>query len=176
MLKSCDPAAASYIHKNDVRRITRALEYHHETGERISDHNENERKRTSPYDFRYFVLNKPRKLLYDDIDRRVDAMVKSGLVDEVKKLKEMGCDRSMVSMHGLGYKEILDHLDGLYDLDEAVRIIKRDTRHFAKRQLTWFKRERDVIWINKDEFDYDDNRILEHIIAIIAKGQNINNC
>jgi tRNA dimethylallyltransferase len=167
MLEECDSKAASYIAKNDVRRITRALEYYHETGKRISDHNEEERNKTSSYDFRYFVLNKPREQLYADIDKRVDEMIKKGLVEEVKYLKDMGCDRSMVSMHGLGYKEILAYLDGDIELTEAVRIIKRDTRHFAKRQLTWFRRERDVIWINKNEFGYDDDRILEYILSFV---------
>ena len=163
-LRECDPAAASYIHANDVKRLTRALEYYHETGQRISEHNKDERSKDSPYDFKYFVLNKPRDVLYEDIDARVDSMIQSGLVEEVKKLRDMGCTTGMVSMYGLGYKEILEFLAGNISLEEAVRIIKRDTRHFAKRQLTWFKRERDVIWINKDEFDYDDDRIAEYII------------
>ncbi len=164
MLKNCDPDAAEYIHENDVKRITRALEYHHETGMPISRHNEDERQKISPYDHRYFVLNKPREILYRDIDYRVDEMIEKGLVDEVKRLKEMGCREGMVSMFGLGYKEILRYLDGETDLEEAVRIIKRDTRHFAKRQLTWFRREKDVIWINRDEFEYDDERIAAFII------------
>ncbi|MCR4807875.1 MAG: tRNA (adenosine(37)-N6)-dimethylallyltransferase MiaA, partial [Lachnospiraceae bacterium] len=159
----CDEKAASYIHFNDIKRLTRALEYYHETGLRISEHNEGERNKTSPYDFRYFVLNIPRDELYRNIDLRVDAMIEEGLVDEVKKLKDMGLDESYVSMKGLGYKEILRYLEGAVSLDEAIRIIKRDTRHFAKRQVTWFKRERDCIWINKDEFSYDDEKILAYI-------------
>lgn len=163
-LKECDPGAAEYIHANDLKRVTRALEFFHETGERISEHNERERRRESPYDFRYFVLNRPRELLYDRINERVDEMIGAGLVGEVSKLLEMGCNSSMISMQGLGYKEIIDHLNGNISLAAAVEKIKRDTRHFAKRQLTWFKRERDVIWINKDEFDYDDEKILSYII------------
>ncbi len=164
MLKKCDEKAASYIHFNDIKRLTRALEYYHETGMKISDHNEQTRNKVSPYDFRYFVLNIPRDELYANIDKRVDAMIDEGLIDEVKKLKDMGLDESYVSMKGLGYKEILRYLEGRISLDEAVRIIKRDTRHFAKRQLTWFKRERDCIWINKDEFLYDNEKILEHMM------------
>jgi tRNA dimethylallyltransferase len=167
MLKKCDEKAASYIHFNDIKRLTRALEYYHETGMRISDHNEEARKKDSPYDFKYFVLNIPRDELYANIDRRVDDMINKGLVDEVKKLSDMGLDESYVSMKGLGYKEILRYLSGAISLEEAVRIIKRDTRHFAKRQLTWFKRERDCIWINKDEFDHDDERILEFMLGEI---------
>ena len=167
MLRACDEKAASYIHPNDIKRLTRALEYYHETGMRISDHNEDTRKKESPYDFKYFVLNTPRDELYKNIDRRVDDMIKKGLVDEVKSLADMGLDESYVSMKGLGYKEILRYLDGSLSLNEAVRIIKRDTRHFAKRQLTWFKRERDCIWINKDEFAYDDNRMIDYILEKI---------
>ncbi len=167
MLKKCDEKAASYIHPNDIKRLTRALEYYHETGMRISEHNEKARKKESPYDFKYFVLNIPRNELYENIDKRVDDMIKKGLVDEVKNLSDMGLDESYVSMKGLGYKEILSYLNGKINLDEAVRIIKRDTRHFAKRQLTWFKRERDCIWINKDEFGYDDDRIIDFMGSCI---------
>lgn len=168
MLKKVDPDAAGYLHENDVRRVLRALEYYNETGKRISGHNTLERRKRSEYDFSYFVLNMPRELLYHNIDSRVDDMIKMGLVDEVRELRKMGCNENMVSMKGLGYKEILRYLNGEISLEEAVYIIKRDTRHFAKRQLTWFRRERDVIWINKDEFDYDDDKIIgfmmDHIV------------
>ena len=167
MLRKCDEKAASYIHPNDIKRLTRALEYYHETGMKISEHNEEARKKESPYDFKYFVLNIPRDELYENIDKRVDDMIKKGLVDEVKNLAEMGLDDSYVSMKGLGYKEILRSLNGELSLNEAIRIIKRDTRHFAKRQLTWFKRERDCIWINKDEFGYDDDRIMDFMMGCI---------
>ena len=168
-LKEVDPKAASYLHANDVKRVTRALEFYKETGMRISEHNENERKKEPVYDHAYFVLNMPREKLYKNIDRRVDDMIENGLVDEVRGLSEMGCTEDMVSMKGLGYKEILRFLNGDISLDEAVYTIKRDTRHFAKRQLTWFKRERDVIWINKDEFDDDDDRIAEFIKEHLIK-------
>ena len=128
-------------------------------------HNEEERQKESPYEFVYFVLNAPREQLYQRIDRRVDQMMSEGLVEEVKRLKEMGCTKEMVSMQGLGYKEILAYLDGEYALDEAVYTIKRDTRHFAKRQLTWFRRERQVTWIQKEKYDYDEEKILEAMIS-----------
>jgi tRNA dimethylallyltransferase len=165
MLMKCDPAACEYISRNDVVRLSRALEYYRETGEPISKHNEKERAREAAYDFKYFVLNLPREMLYERINERVDMMMQAGLVDEVRELADMGCDSSMTSMKGLGYKEILAYLHGDIPLDEAVRIIKRDTRHFAKRQITWFKRERDVIRVNKDEFGYDENSILEYICS-----------
>lgn len=166
MLARVDEKSAEQIHANNVKRVIRALEFYHQNGFPISRHNEEQKERTSPYNLAYFVLNAPRELLYERIDRRVDQMMEEGLVDEVKKLREMGCHRGMVSMQGLGYKEILAYLEGDYSLDEAVRILKRDTRHFAKRQLTWFRREPDVIWTQKDEFAYDDEKILEFMVSV----------
>ena len=166
MLARVDEKSAEQIHANNVKRVIRALEFYHQNGFPISRHNEEQKERTRPYNLAYFVLNAPRELLYERIDRRVDEMMEEGLVDEVKKLREMGCHRGMVSMQGLGYKEILAYLEGDYSLDEAVRILKRDTRHFAKRQLTWFRREPDVIWTQKDEFAYDDEKILEFMVSV----------
>ena len=131
---------------------------------KISEHNETERQKESPYQFVYFILNDDRKNLYRRIDLRVDKMIEEGLVAEVKALKARGYDRSMVSMQGLGYKEILAYLDGEYPLEEAVRILKRDTRHFAKRQLTWFRREKCVTWVDRQNFP-DENSILQFLIT-----------
>lgn len=167
-LRAIDPESADSIHANNVKRVIRALEYYHLTGEKISVHNAREREKESPYDYRYFVLNDKRDHLYRRIDLRVDQMMEEGLLQEVKRLKEMGYHRGMVSMQGLGYKEILSYLDGEISLDEAVYEIKRDTRHFAKRQITWFKRERDVIWVNKDEYGYDEKKILNSMMAELA--------
>lgn len=164
-LAEVDEKAASQIHFNNVKRVIRALEFYYQTGKKISEHNEEERKRTSPYDFKYFVLNDEREHLYARINQRVDLMMEEGLVEEVQKLKEMGCDSTMVSMQGLGYKEILSYLEGECILDEAVYKIKRDTRHFAKRQITWFKRERDVIWLHKPDYDYDETKIREAVLS-----------
>lgn len=169
MLREADPEAAEQIHANNVKRVIRALEYYKETGELISRHNETERKKVSPYEFCYFVLNDDRQKLYDRIDERVDQMLSEGLVDEVRALKDRGLNKDTVSMKGLGYKEILGFLNGEYSYEEAVRILKRDTRHFAKRQLTWFKRERDVIWINKPDFAYDENKIRKSMVEIIQE-------
>lgn len=164
-LEKVDEKAAVQIHFNNVKRVIRALEFYYQTGKKMSEHNEEERKRTSPYDFKYFVLNDEREHLYAGINRRVDLMMEEGLVEEVRKLKEMGCDSTMVSMQGLGYKEILSYLEGECTLDEAVYKIKRDTRHFAKRQITWFKRERDVIWLHKPDYDYDETKIREAVLS-----------
>lgn len=169
MLQEVDPASAEAIHANNIKRVIRALEFYHLSGERISEHNEKERKKTSPYNFAYFVLSDDREKLYERIDNRVDAMVEQGLVAEVKVLKEMGCHSGMVSMQGLGYKEILDYLDGKRTLEEAVYVIKRETRHFAKRQLTWFRREREVIWLEKDKYQYDEAKILQRMLDILKE-------
>lgn len=164
MLEQVDPEAASQIHANNIKRTIRAIEYFRQTGEKISEHNERERQKDSPYNFLYYVVNTDRNLLYDRIDHRVDLMMEQGLVEEVRKLKEMGCHRGQTSMQGLGYKEILDYLEGACTLEEAVYLIKRDTRHFAKRQLTWFKRERDVRWLNLPDFGGDTSRVLSRIL------------
>jgi tRNA dimethylallyltransferase len=163
-LKAVDPEACETIHPNNVKRIIRAIEFYQKTGMKISQHNEEQRQNTSPYDFAYFVLNDDRAKLYERIEKRVDAMLARGLVEEVKALKAMGCHRDMVSMQGLGYKEILDYLNGDCSLEEAVYRMKRDTRHFAKRQLTWFRREKDVIWVDKQKFDYDSQQILNCLL------------
>ena len=160
-LKKVDPASAEAIHANNMKRVIRALEYYKLTGQKISEHNEEQRQKISPYDFSYFVLNDHRDLLYQRIDQRVDEMVKNGLIEEVQALKDMGYDRSYVSMQALGYKEIFSYLEGEITLEEAIYIIKRDTRHFAKRQITWFKREKEVTWVNKPDFNYNNDAILD---------------
>ncbi len=163
-LREVDPDSAELIHENNIRRTIRALEYYEKSGLPISEHNERERQKESPYNFCYFVLDDERERIYRKIDARVDLMLEEGLVDEVRALKDRGYHRGMVSMQGLGYKELLAWMDGETSFDEAVRLIKRDTRRFAKRQLTWFKRERDVVRICKADYDHDDGRILEFML------------
>ncbi|CUX50437.1 tRNA (adenosine(37)-N6)-dimethylallyltransferase MiaA [Clostridium sp. C105KSO13] len=160
MLKKTDAKSAESIHPHNSKRVIRALEFYNQTGKKISEHNRVERQKQSPYHFAYFVLYDERKRLYERIDSRVDQMLKEGLVKEVQALKDRGCIRDMVSMQGLGYKEILAYLDGETSFEEAVYRIKRDTRHFAKRQLTWFKREKDVIWMNKGDFENEEHSLL----------------
>lgn len=161
MLLEADPKAAEEIHPHNIKRMIRALEFHHQTGGKISEHNEAEREKSSPYDFAYFVLTDERRRLYERIDRRVDKMMEEGLLEEVRYLKERGVKRGSTAMQGLGYKELYAYLDGECTLEEAVRIIKRDTRHFAKRQLTWFKRERDVIWADKSVIGQSDDAVVD---------------
>ena len=168
-LKEIDPVSYKTIHANNTKRVIRALEYYRMTGQPIYTHNEQEHQKVSPYNFAYFVLTDDRKHLYDRIDYRVDLMMKKGLVDEVKNLYDMGYHKDMVSMQGLGYKELLSYLDGECSLEEAVYIIKRETRHFAKRQLTWFRRERDVIWLDKSSYQYNDQRILTDMCRMLQE-------
>ena len=164
-LKRVDPKSAEIIHFNNVKRVIRALEFYKQSGMSISEHNETERQKQSPYEFFYFVLTDEREHLYERINQRVDQMIEEGLVCEVKALKDKGYTKNMVSMQGLGYKEILDYLDGECTLEDAIYRIKRDTRHFAKRQITWFKRERDVIWIDKKACDYDETKVLNTMLT-----------
>ena len=173
MLREVDKKSAEEIHVNNVKRVIRALEFYKENGFPISQHNEEQKQNETPYNLAYFVLNAPRDLLYERIDRRVDEMMENGLVKEVQKLKDMGCHREMTSMQGLGYKEILSFLDGEIPLDEAVRILKRDTRHFAKRQLTWFRRESNVVWVDKDKFAFNDEKILEYMLSVCRERKII---
>lgn len=163
LLEKVDTVSAEKIHFHNNKRVIRALEFYEKNHYPISEHNEMQQHRESPYEFRYFVLSDDREKLYQKIELRVDEMVQNGLIDEVKHLKEMGYHRGMVSMQGLGYKEILDYLDDKITLEEAVYRIKRDTRHFAKRQLTWFRRERDVIWVDKSEIGADTEALLAYM-------------
>ena len=173
-LKQVDPVSAQIIHANNKKRVIRALEFFKLTGTRISEHNEREHAKQTPYRAAYFVLNDNRQHLYERIDKRVDEMVAQGLVEEVRKLKDMGYTKELVSMQGLGYKELFPYFDGTCTLEEAVEVIKRDTRHFAKRQLTWFRREKDVIWVNKDMFSYDNDKILAYMNDILRERGIIN--
>lgn len=172
LLAEKDPKAAESIHPNNVKRVIRALEFYEKSGQRISDHNEEQSAKESPYEYAYFVLNDDRKLLYERIDSRVDMMLQEGLVEEVKRLLDAGVSRSRVSMQGLGYKEIAAYLCGECTLEEAVYILKRDTRHFAKRQITWFKREDEVIWLNRQDFSSKEENILAYMLEKI-KEKNI---
>lgn len=171
-LTEIDSDSTKVIHKNNYRKVIRALEFYHFYGEPISAHNSREREKTSAYNSFYFVLNMNRDRLYERINKRVDIMMNNGLVEEVKQLKEQGLTRDMTSMQAIGYKEIYDALETGGSMEEAAEQIKLNTRHFAKRQLTWFRREKDVIWLDRDEFssnytlssDETDDNILKFII------------
>ncbi|MDE5716950.1 MAG: tRNA (adenosine(37)-N6)-dimethylallyltransferase MiaA [Lachnospiraceae bacterium] len=159
-LRAVDPESCESIHAHNIKRVIRAIEFYEKTGKKISDHNREQRQNDSPYNFVYFVLTDSRDRIYQRINERVELMMAQGLTEEVRALRETGCRRNMVSMQGLGYKEILSALEGEISMEEAVYLIKRDTRHFAKRQLTWFRREKEVIWIDKTVFDHNSQNIL----------------
>lgn len=161
-LQKTDPESARIIHKNNVKRVIRAIEFYRLNGYPISEHNAAQSGNESPYNYAYFVLTDERERLYSRIDMRVDKMMEAGLVEEVKRLRDSGLDRTYVSMQGLGYKEILDYLEAKTSLEEAVYILKRDTRHFAKRQLTWFRREKNVVMLNKGDFRQESD-ILDYM-------------
>ena len=167
MLQKIDPESARAIHPNNVKRVIRALEFYNQTGMKISEHNAREKTKKSAYNSAYFVLNCERNVLYERIEKRIDEMIEQGLVNEVRALvDEYGVTAEDVSMQGLGYKEILEYLNGSLTLDEAVYKIKRDTRHFAKRQLTWFKREPEVLWVDKDKLATQKKQ-LDYILSVL---------
>lgn len=168
-LKEIDPESAKEIHYNNVKRVIRALEYYHDTGKTISSHNSSQKNNTSPYNFAYFVLNDKRELLYDRINTRVDEMLQKGLVDEVQFLLDNGCSKNMLSMQGIGYKEVISYIENNLSLEDTSELIKKNTRHFAKRQLTWFRREKDVIMIHMDDFNYQQEKILKEMLMNLEK-------
>ena len=171
MLLTCDPDAAKEIHPNNSKRVIRALEFFHETGQQISEHNRIQHQKESPYNFAYFVLNRPRSILYERINARVDQMIQLGLVEEVSGLLQQGYGEDLLSMQGLGYKEMVPYVKGETSLDEATDLLKKNTRHFAKRQITWFKREKDVLWIDLETYASVDEAV-EYMIKVV-KEKNI---
>lgn len=168
-LKEIDTISYEQIHENNVKRVIRALEFYHDAGYPISRHNIEQQHKKSPYNFVYFVLNDNRMRLYDKIEHRIDAMIRDGLVKEVANLLSMGCTKDMVSMQGLGYKEIIPYLNGECTLEEAVYILKRDTRHYAKRQLTWFRRQKDITWIDKPSFSSVEDMLQFMLLQLTYK-------
>lgn len=160
ILKKIDPVSSYNIHPNNIKRVIRAIEFYKQTGKKLSEHNDTEKKKESPYNTAMFILNMGREKLYNRINERVDKMINDGLVSEVENLLKMGYSENLVSMQGLGYKEIVSYLNGNIILEEAVNILKRDTRRFAKRQLTWFKHQcTNGIWIDVDEFKSTDDLV-----------------
>lgn len=151
ILEQIDIDAAKKIHVNDLKRIIRAIEYYEVTGKQISKKNIVKAKKSDYYNLAYFGLNCSRNLLYKKINKRVDDMLNRGLLDEIKYLIEIGVPLTSNAMQGLGYKQLAMYLKGTLTYDEAVKRFKRDTRHYAKRQLTWFKKDKRIIWINLDK-------------------------
>ena len=166
MLEEIDPESADAIHPNNTKRVIRAIEYYRLSGEKISDHNKKTAMMPSPYDHIYIGLTRERENLYERIDKRVDLMVSQGLVEEVCDLWKKGCTLDMTSMQALGYKEFIWYINGKCTLCEAIRILKRDSRRYAKRQLTWFNRNKNINWINISEYESEEE-IIKDIIQII---------
>lgn len=166
-LADLDPVSAQSIHKNNTKRVLRAIEYYLVNGSPISKHNAEMNAKESPYNFIYFVLNDTRDKLYERINQRVDIMVNDGLLDEVNRLKALGLNNTHTSMQAIGYKEILEYTDGLVTFEDAVENLKKDTRHLAKRQLTWFRNQKEITWINKPDYNYDEDKMLEYIMEEI---------
>ncbi|MBQ7656603.1 MAG: tRNA (adenosine(37)-N6)-dimethylallyltransferase MiaA [Clostridia bacterium] len=164
ILEQADPVSAARLHPNDVRRVVRALEVYDLTGTPFSAQ-KMPGPEDAPYDFQLYALDMPRDVLYNRVDQRVDQMMKDGLLDEVKRLKDSGVPADAQSMQGLGYKELLPVLDGSMALPDAVSLIKLRTRHYAKRQLTWFKRDERIRWM---PFHPGDS--LEPIADVICKS------
>lgn len=165
-LKEIDPISYESIHENNTKRVIRALEFYEHNHYPISEHNAKEREKQSPYQYAFFVLTDDREALYERINLRVDQMVDEGLVEEVTRLQNQGCTKSMVSMQGLGYKEILDYLDGNKSLSDAIEEVKLETRHFAKRQLTWFRREKEVLWLDRSKYK-NDKEMFEYVLTCL---------
>ncbi|WP_102400798.1 tRNA (adenosine(37)-N6)-dimethylallyltransferase MiaA [Haloimpatiens massiliensis] len=167
MLKEVDMESYERLFPNDLKRVVRALEVFKSTGKTIGEFTKEQEKNlyNIPYNLKYYVLNMNREKLYDRINRRVDIMLEKGLIEEVIKLRNMGYNSNMQSMKGIGYKEILYYLEGNISLEEAIYLIKKGSRNYAKRQLTWFRKDPRVVWINKEDFKDEEeiiNFIAEH--------------
>ncbi|HOB20931.1 MAG TPA: tRNA (adenosine(37)-N6)-dimethylallyltransferase MiaA [Candidatus Atribacteria bacterium] len=170
MLVNIDPETAAKLHPNDIRRVIRALEVFYLTGRRMSDYRQDFANIESQYDIVYLGLNMNRDDLYERINKRVDKMIDSGLLDEVRNLMEMGYTKNLISMQGLGYKEMIRYLEGQCTLDESIEVLKRDTRRYAKRQLTWFRRDKRIEWLDLDNLTNRDRLcwIMLHIRKRLA--------
>jgi tRNA dimethylallyltransferase len=174
-LLKIDPVAAEKIHKNNIKRIIRALEVYDITGVKFSELNTDIRKKSNKYDCILIGLSMERKVLYERINQRVDEMLSNGLVDEVSSLIKKGYGKNLVSMRGIGYKEIIEYLEGNTDYEEAVNTLKQNTRRFAKRQYTWFLKDENVKWFSMDnpsEIDKTLDSIVEYISTRIDSISN----
>ena len=165
-LKQTDPEYAAEIHANNVKRVTRALEYHYLTGKKLSAHNAAQKRKESPYNAAVFLLTMERERLYRRIEERVDSMLSQGLAEEVRGLLERGYHPELVSMQGIGYKELVPYCKGECTLEEAVVQLKTNTRRFAKRQLTWFRRQIDGLWLDMDR---EDSGIMGQAISYLTE-------
>lgn len=172
-LREIDPVSARKIHKNNIQRVVRAIEYYQQTGELISEHNEKEKERQTPYNLLFFALNMDRDLLYDRIGTRVDQMLEEGLLEEARSFFELGYSRDLPSMRGIGYKEFYPYFESKENLDRCIELLKQNTRNYAKRQLTWLRNQVDPVWINVDEYNFEKEAILKVLYKHVEEA-NIN--
>lgn len=168
-LKEIDPEYAANIHANNVKRVTRALEYHYLTGQKFSEHNAEQKEKETPYDAAVIILTMDREKLYERIELRIDLMMEQGLLAEVKGLLDRGYTPDLVSMQGIGYKEFIPYFNGECTLEEAVTQLKTNTRRFAKRQLTWFRRQIDGLWIDMSKAAGEE--ALEDVLDYLKEGK-----
>ncbi len=167
-LQEIDPEYAANIHPNNVKRVTRALEYHYLTGQKFSEHNAEQKEKETPYNAAVIILTMDREKLYERIELRIDLMLKQGLLEEVKGLLDRGYTPDLVSMQGIGYKEFIPYFNGECTLEEAVTQLKTNTRRFAKRQLTWFRRQIDGLWIDLSKATGEET--LEDVLDYLKEG------
>ena len=168
-LKEVDPEYAAIMHANNVKRVTRALEYHYLTGQKFSEHNAEQKEKETPYDAAVIILNMDREKLYERIELRIDLMMQEGLLEEVKSLLDKGYTPDLVSMQGIGYKEFIPYFNGECTLEEAVTQLKTNTRRFAKRQLTWFRRQIEGLWVDMDQSDGD--KVMENVLDYLKQKE-----
>ena len=168
-LKEVDPEYAEIMHANNVKRVTRALEYHYLTGQKFSEHNAEQKEKETPYDAAVIILNMDREKLYERIELRIDIMMQEGLQEEVKGLLDKGYTPDLVSMQGIGYKEFIPYFNGECTLEEAVTQLKTNTRRFAKRQLTWFRRQIDGLWVDLTENTVDT--VMENVMDYLREKE-----
>lgn len=155
-LKKIDPESASKIHHNDLKRVIRALEIYEESGQTMTDFNKDFRRENQDYNLAMIGLTMDRTKLYERINKRVDLMMEDGLLDEVKSIMDRGYSKDLVALQGIGYKELILYLEGECSLEESVELIKKKSRNYAKRQLTWFRKDKRIIWFNKDEYSSEE--------------------
>jgi tRNA dimethylallyltransferase len=171
-LKKIDPETAKRLHENDIKRIIRAIEVFKQTNKTMTEHIEKSRLNHPPYKYLIFGLRMDRQRLYRRIEKRVDLMMEAGLIEEVKSLISLGYDKNTIAMQGLGYKEVLSWLKGEMSTDELVEILKRDTRRYAKRQISWFKRIEGIQWLDIDE-DTKTGDLVKKITGSIATNGGV---
>lgn len=168
LLKQQDPVTAEKLHPNDEKRIIRALEVMHVSGVRVSERSSEIDRKVLRYQTTYLALTMPRDILYDRINQRVQMMVDQGLEREVRETLANGTPQDAISMRSIGYRQMIQYLNGEYDFERCVELIQRDTRHFAKRQLTWFRHDENVIWV--DKYRKTDKEVLYELLQQIAES------